>query len=254
MRRVHLLLSAVWLLCEGRLIVHPDRAWFFRYESVSFRCSGPRGPGGRTGVFRNTSSRSVDPCESKWGNVNGTTCTINDLFTLDSGLYWCDAEQQRASDVLNLTVTSGSVLLSVPARPVLQGATVSLVCLYKDGPKVSAEFSGRFYRNGTLLGENSPAILRLPGVTVQEQGLYHCVHHTSRGRSADVPLTVSTRTQHESTTETTTTTRSPLHPTVTFLSFGLLFLLYTCILCIAFCICHKLRKARAEDKQRGANL
>ncbi|KAJ0006116.1 hypothetical protein NQD34_013389 [Periophthalmus magnuspinnatus] len=262
-----LVFYAILLQCCGRLIVHPDRSWFFRNEFVSFRCSGrpdqSRGPKGRTGVLRNTSSPDMASCESGWGTVNGDNCTIEGVFTLDSGHYWCETKQSLPSDPIGVTVTSDRVLLSVPAHPALQGALVSLACLYKESTKqpATSEFNGRFFRNGEFIENLFPAILTLSSVTLEDDGVYQCEHPT-RGRSRGVQLKVSPQLQHTDPTATSWMTETPppspprpiTIPLYRILCFVLLFLLYTSILCISLCVCCRLSKARAKVKRRGTNL
>ncbi|XP_072314798.1 low affinity immunoglobulin gamma Fc region receptor III-A-like [Eucyclogobius newberryi] len=239
-------LPAILCLCAGRLLVHPDRSHFFRYENVSFSCSDGRA-GRATRVLRNTFRHST-PCDDGWGVADGAACVVEGLFTLDSGVYWCETDQSGASDRIDITVTSALVLLSVPVHPVLQGAPVSLACLSKE--RNGTEFEARFFKDGLFVGKVFPAVLTLSAVTPEHQGLYRCECPTG-GSSRPVPLRVSNHSVRDTAWITETPPTQPI--TVSLLLFGLLFLLYTSIFCVGVCICRHLAKARAEAKRRGAD-
>ncbi|KAK7910012.1 hypothetical protein WMY93_014696 [Mugilogobius chulae] len=248
------------LLCSGRLIIHPDRSYFFRYDNVSFSCSGPPHLSEHlrqtTRVFRNASSQQLAPCESGWGIVDGHTCTIEELFTLDSGVYWCGTERNQTGDSINITVTSDPVLLSVPIYPILLGTSVTLACL-SNHPN-NNKFEASFFRDADFLGIKPSATLTLPSVTRKDEGLYRC-EIASRGRSKQVPLRISSENVHAISGITMTTPPSTNQPiTIAQLRplwYVLLFLLYTGILCIGFSICRKLIKDRTkEDKEKVPSL
>lgn len=86
------------------LTIQPDRTQFFRYESFNLTCGAP---GNFTSwrVKRNTSTGSFVPCQNNWGRPNGSSCINPKVFSLDSGLYWCESELE-CSNVLNISVDS----------------------------------------------------------------------------------------------------------------------------------------------------
>lgn len=87
------------------LRVRPDRAQFFRYDSISLICEDQ---GNSTGwkVKRKTPEGGIRPCFSGWGTTSsGSDCVIGDTYPADTGLYWCESEDGEKSNGVNITIT-----------------------------------------------------------------------------------------------------------------------------------------------------
>ncbi|XP_017164000.1 uncharacterized protein LOC108166858 [Poecilia reticulata] len=80
------------------LSVNPDRVQHFRSESVSLSCEGNSAKW-RVMRFMET---ELSNC-SYWGNLTGTTCTINPN-RFNSGVYWCESKSGEFSNAVNITV------------------------------------------------------------------------------------------------------------------------------------------------------
>ncbi|CAI5669717.1 unnamed protein product [Oreochromis niloticus] len=106
-----LFLPAV-LICtthQARLTVSPSSSQLFEGEFVSLSCEEDDSSAGWT-LRRNTSKRQRTQCGDGWGKPAGSTnssCNISYIFTLDSGVYWCESREGPISNMVNLTVTDG---------------------------------------------------------------------------------------------------------------------------------------------------
>ncbi|CAL9694799.1 unnamed protein product [Knipowitschia caucasica] len=86
-----------------RLTVTPDH--FFKHKPVSLNC----GSTGDWTVVRNTSTDSRQRCGPDWGRINGSVCEIEELYSDDNGLYWCERDGHRSAAV-NITVHEQRVI------------------------------------------------------------------------------------------------------------------------------------------------
>nr|XP_004576180.1 uncharacterized protein LOC101474494 isoform X2 [Maylandia zebra] len=223
------------------LTIQPDRTQFFRYESFNLTCGAP---GNFTSwrVKRNTSTGSFVPCQNNWGRPNGSSCINPKVFSLDSGLYWCESELE-CSNVLNISVDTGVVILESPALPVTEGDKVILRCSYKEiwVQHSSSDFNATFYRNGIFIGRLPEGQMILETVSKSHEGFYKCQHPT-KGASPQTWLGIRERTK---TPPVFTASLPNLVATI------LLFMLYTGILILCVYIYRKLAQARADAKRRA---
>uniref|UniRef100_A0AAZ1Y2W7 Ig-like domain-containing protein n=1 Tax=Oreochromis aureus TaxID=47969 RepID=A0AAZ1Y2W7_OREAU len=149
------------------LHIYPNRLQFFEYEAVTFYCEG------------------VDYCEvvhkfrGKVKSCNktnertaaGSSCKIKTPYTDDSGEYWYETESGTRSNIINLSVTDGPVILESPAVRVLKEETVALCCRNKIA---SSNFTADFYKNGYLIHGGSTGKMALQRVSELDEGLYKC--------------------------------------------------------------------------------
>lgn len=86
------------------LRISPDRSQFFWYDYISDLCST------RSSwiVKRNTSIKASKPCETGWGISTGSSCAIEDLYSADTEVYWCESQQGEHSNTVSITVTSNT--------------------------------------------------------------------------------------------------------------------------------------------------
>ncbi|XP_038164180.1 Fc receptor-like protein 5 [Cyprinodon tularosa] len=149
------------------LSVLPSRSQFFKYESVTLSCGGNST---EWRVRRNTSKNIHGHCPSYSNERNNSTCFIDNLYELDSGVYWCESEAGERSNEVNITVTAGSLILESPEHPVSEGDEVNLHC------RAEKSFSNltRFYRNGVLIGNSSTGTFNIQSVSKSDEGLYKC--------------------------------------------------------------------------------
>ncbi|XP_039677331.1 high affinity immunoglobulin gamma Fc receptor IB-like [Perca fluviatilis] len=146
----------------------PDRLQFFEYENVSVICEEL---GGLTEwrVMRRLNERS--PTDSYIWQSSAPSCTINPAFKRHSGEYWCeDAEGNTRKGVI-ITINPGSVILELPASPVVEGDKVSLYCRKKD---TQSNHIADFYKDGSKLGTWYSNNMTIQNVSKSDEGLYKC--------------------------------------------------------------------------------
>ncbi|XP_066537344.1 basement membrane-specific heparan sulfate proteoglycan core protein-like [Hoplias malabaricus] len=172
--------DALWVNVTGvsppvSLMVSPNRTQHFSTDSLSLSCEGQRDSTGWR-VSRHTHSEKVSDCSS----VTGSTCNISSLNTSHTGVYWCESESGESSNPLNITVHNGAVILESPVHPVIEGDSLTLRCLYRDTqPSV---LTADFYKNGSLLQNQTTAEMTIHNVSQSDEGLYHC-KHSQKGES-----------------------------------------------------------------------
>ncbi|XP_038164111.1 uncharacterized protein LOC119798629 [Cyprinodon tularosa] len=168
-----LLLCLSFLLCcrtnQAALTVSPSRSQFFTRQSVSLSCEENNSSGNST-IWRNTAEGN-NRCGDGWGEPAGSTCNINWLIPLDSGVYWCSSREGAASSSIQLTVTGGSVILQSPVLPVMEGDDVTLSCLTETTP---SNLPAAFYKDGSLIRTEPKGHMTLHHVNSSDEGLYRC--------------------------------------------------------------------------------
>ncbi|KAK1890406.1 Fc receptor-like protein 5 [Dissostichus eleginoides] len=155
-------------LCSvlATLRVLPNKSQFFVYESVSFSCEGNSS---EWKVKRNTSRNTNEDCPNSSDRKNLYHFVIGDLYTSDSGVYWCESEAGRCSNSVNITVSGGSVILESPSVPVMEGESVTLICRNQ-----TSTLSADFYKDGRLISSSSTGNITIHRVSKSDEGLYKC--------------------------------------------------------------------------------
>uniref|UniRef100_A0AAQ6IAK5 Ig-like domain-containing protein n=1 Tax=Anabas testudineus TaxID=64144 RepID=A0AAQ6IAK5_ANATE len=184
------------LLCEheqkvnaASLRIDPNRAQFFEYESVTFYCEGVsycevvHESKGKISSCNNTNKRTS----------TGSSCTVTNVYTDESGKYWFDAGSGERSNIVNIVVTTGSVILEIPALPVMEGEAVTLTCRNKT---TSSQTSAHFYHYGRLISNSSTGNMIIHNVSKFDEGLYKC-SISGAGESAESRLMVKGETQKD---------------------------------------------------------
>ncbi|CAI5660294.1 unnamed protein product [Oreochromis niloticus] len=172
--------SALWLLIlisllscttnQARLTVSPSSSQFFEGDFVSLSCEEDDSSAGWT-LRRNTSKQQRTQCGDGWGEGAGPSCNISYIFTLDSGVYWCESREGPISNMVNLTVTGGSVILQSPVLPVMEGDDVTLLCETKTTP---SNLPAAFYKDGSLIRKQPTGHMTIQHVSRSDEGLYKC--------------------------------------------------------------------------------
>ncbi|XP_047443929.1 low affinity immunoglobulin gamma Fc region receptor II-like [Mugil cephalus] len=187
------------LLCcttnQAHLTVSPSSSQFFKRDFVSLSCEEDDSSAGWT-LRRNTTKRQRTQCGDGWGEAAGSSCNISYIVPLDSGAYWCESREGATSNSINLTVSGGPVILQSPVLPVMEGDDVTLLCKTKTTPSI---LSVTFYKDGSLIRNESTGHMTIHHVTRSDEGLYRC-NIISHGESPSSWITV---------TEKPTTTAPP---------------------------------------------
>ncbi|XP_052445608.1 Fc receptor-like protein 5 [Carassius gibelio] len=152
------------------LMVSPSRTQHFTSVSLSLSCEDHSNSAGWT-VRRYSDRWWLEDCSSTlWGSQTGSTCTIRDTSTEDTGVYWCQSESGEKSHPVNITVHSG-VILESPVQPVTEGETLTLRCL--DQNTTSPNLRAEFYKDGSLIQIQTTEMI-ISTVSKSHEGFYSC--------------------------------------------------------------------------------
>ncbi|XP_026016392.1 low affinity immunoglobulin gamma Fc region receptor II-like [Astatotilapia calliptera] len=150
------------------LRVVPNRLQFFEYEPVTFHCEGVN----YCEVVHKINGKVESCSKANKRTPTGSSCSIQIVYTDHSGEYWYETEGGTRSNIINLSVTAGPVILESPAVPVLMEETVTLSCRNQIP---SSNFKADFYENGYLIHRSSTGNMTIPRVSKSDEGLYKCV-------------------------------------------------------------------------------
>ncbi|CAI5660961.1 unnamed protein product [Oreochromis niloticus] len=169
---IKLLITVKILLCAHDdnvgavfLRVVPNRSQFFEYEPVTFHCEGVSH---YNGVHKLRGK--IKSCTNE-KTATGSSCSIKNLYTDESGELICETEGGEKSNIINITVTAGSVILESPAVPVMEGEAVTLSCRNKT---TSSSFTAEFYKDGLPIRNSSTGNMTIGRVSKSDEGLYKC--------------------------------------------------------------------------------
>ncbi|KAG7236262.1 hypothetical protein INR49_001178 [Caranx melampygus] len=171
------------------------------------------------------------------------------VYLSDTGVYWCESERGQRSNILNITVSSGSVILESPTLPVEEGDNVMLRCSHRGRYDLQSksDFNAAFYRDGVFIGYHSEGKMTLQSVSKKDEGSYKCQHPTA-GASPQSLLVVTVRPQ-------TTVAPTPAPPFMSLprlLCTVLLIVIYVLITILCIHLYRRWARARANAKRRDA--
>uniref|UniRef100_UPI003AAC6B1F Fc receptor-like protein 5 n=1 Tax=Centroberyx gerrardi TaxID=166262 RepID=UPI003AAC6B1F len=161
---------------QASLTVSPSRSQLFNGQSVSLSCEEDDSSAGWT--VRRTTRGKTSECGVDWGKSAGSSCNISYAVHMDSGVYWCESREGATSNIVNITVTSGAVILQSPVLPVMEGAAVTLNCTTETPSDLPADF----YKDGSLIRTESTGQMTIHHVSKSDEGLYKC-HISGPGES-----------------------------------------------------------------------
>uniref|UniRef100_A0A669BFJ1 Fc receptor-like protein 4 n=1 Tax=Oreochromis niloticus TaxID=8128 RepID=A0A669BFJ1_ORENI len=176
------------LFLTAHLTVSPSSSQFFKYDFISLSCEEDDSSAGWT-LRRNTSKQQRTQCGDEWGKPAESSCTISYTDPLDSGVYWCESREGPISNMVNLTVTGGSVILQSPVLPVMEGDDVTLLCKTKTTP---SNLPAAFYKDGSLIRKQPTGHMTIQHVSRSDEGLYKC-DISGHGESPSSWITVTGR-------------------------------------------------------------
>ncbi|XP_035771640.1 low affinity immunoglobulin gamma Fc region receptor II-a-like [Neolamprologus brichardi] len=186
---------------QARLTVSPSSSQFFEEDFVTLSCEEDDSSAGWT-LRRNTTTDTRAKCGAGFGNPSGSSCKISYIDPLDSGVYWCESREGPISNMVNLTVTGGSVILQSPVLPVMEGDDVTLLCKTKTTP---SNLPAAFYKDGSLIRKQPTGHMTIQHVSRSDEGLYKC-DISGPGESPSSWITV---TEKNTTTPPPTSTSPP---------------------------------------------
>uniref|UniRef100_A0A669DGT9 Ig-like domain-containing protein n=1 Tax=Oreochromis niloticus TaxID=8128 RepID=A0A669DGT9_ORENI len=201
-----LLVVIVPLSCAAtpvRLTMSPNYLQYFKEKRFILNCEGGDGSADWN-VMRNT-------------NLGPTRSAMT--LPWDTGVYWCESKNGQTSEMQNLTVTAGSVILQTGvALPITEGDDLTLVCVTK---KPTKNWSA-FYKDGALISSVPTGRLTIRNVAKSDEGVYNCeTERDGKSPSSWIAVTETTRGEFvsegpllESTSPETTTGVVLLQPVV----------------------------------------
>ncbi|KAL4007948.1 hypothetical protein ACER0C_001800 [Sarotherodon galilaeus] len=171
---IKLLITVKILLCAHDdnvdavfLRVVPNRSQFFEYEAVTFHCEGVS----HYNVVHTLRGKIKSCSNTNEKTATGSSCSIKNLYTEESGELLCETGGGEKSNIINITVTAGSVILESPAVPVMEGEAVTLSCRNKT---TSSSFTAEFYKDGIPIRNSSTGNMTIGRVSKSDEGLYKC--------------------------------------------------------------------------------
>ncbi|CAI5661081.1 unnamed protein product [Oreochromis niloticus] len=145
----------------------PDRRQFFEYDNVSVHCEEDNSIGEWSVKWKSHKITN----SSLTLNISASPCTIYPIFERHSGEYWCENEKGERSEVVNISITAGFVILESPTCPVKEGSEVTLNCTNK---KTQSEHITDFYKDDVSLGTWYQSSMTIKNVSKSDEGLYKC--------------------------------------------------------------------------------
>ncbi|XP_063276467.1 Fc receptor-like protein 2 isoform X2 [Prinia subflava] len=175
-RKVALLLWAQTLGLSGtqttQLLVQPPWTPAVLWDQVTLTCQG-LGTTGATTWYKDG---------QQWEQNRRDYVTVT-----ESGTYTCDRPASGRSPPV--TILDDRLVLQVPARPLLEGDTVTLRCRVRQVLSVSTV---RFYQDEKDLGGSLRGTeLSLPPLQLHHSGRYHCRGSVNLWQSQSAPVTVT---------------------------------------------------------------
>ncbi|XP_026013269.1 uncharacterized protein LOC113015458 [Astatotilapia calliptera] len=149
------------------LLVVPNRLQFFEYEPVTFHCEGVN----YCEVLHKFKGKIKSCSKTNKMTPTGSSCSIQTVYADNSGEYWYELEGGRRSNIINLSVTAGPVILVSPAVPALMEETVTLSCRNKTH---SSNFKAEFYKNRRSIHKTSTGNMTIQRVSKSDEGHYKC--------------------------------------------------------------------------------
>ncbi|XP_055085192.1 neural cell adhesion molecule 2-like [Periophthalmus magnuspinnatus] len=148
----------------------PSQLQFIYYTSVTVTCEGFFNNLIKWRVLRRKGKGNLETACNKEISTSGM-CHIPMVYPADSGEYWCESEDRRRSESVQITV-SENVILESPVLPVMVGDNVTLRCITNTNLEPSTKFD--FYKDGVRVDTSSSGELTLYNISLSDQGLYKC--------------------------------------------------------------------------------
>uniref|UniRef100_A0AAZ1XGS1 Ig-like domain-containing protein n=1 Tax=Oreochromis aureus TaxID=47969 RepID=A0AAZ1XGS1_OREAU len=199
---------------------------------------------------QHTSKQQRTQCGDGWGKPAGSSCNITMMVPHDSGVYWCESREGPISNMVNLTVTGGSVILQSPVLPVMEGDDVTLLCKTKTTP---SNLPAAFYKDGSLIRKQPTGHMTIQHVSRSDEGLYKC-DISGHGESPSSWITVTDRpaTTVLLTSGTPETSQTSLHFDFTLIHYLVVFCPYfiSTLIMVSLCRCRGSSAVRGPHRER----
>ncbi|XP_059575111.1 Fc receptor-like protein 2 isoform X2 [Alligator mississippiensis] len=145
------------------LTLNPPWSTVFRGESVTLSCNGSRPPG----------STPTSWCLEGYSWISTeTNLQIKAAQMEDAGKYQCKTSDSTWSDHIELTVSSGWLILQAPHYAVFEGDRLLLRCRVRRGGEV---YGMRYYRDGTeITPKPVQSSYTIDQAKTTDSGTYRC--------------------------------------------------------------------------------
>ncbi|XP_070786300.1 Fc receptor-like protein 5 [Enoplosus armatus] len=150
------------------LIVSPDRAQHFMFETVSLNCKG-NSTEWRVRRFTEDNHLSYSAYCARWGTMTGSTCYV-ERQQPSNAVYWCESRSGEFSNAVNITAHYIIILVS-PVLPATEGDFVTLGCKSMTQKTLSHV---TFYRNDKIIQNDTRVMLNISAVSKSDEGFYRC--------------------------------------------------------------------------------
>ncbi|XP_068175874.1 putative high affinity immunoglobulin gamma Fc receptor IB isoform X3 [Antennarius striatus] len=135
----------------------------------------------------------VDQCSPLGGVVSAekSGACVFTAVSGSSGLYWCEGAKGRSNGV-SITVSAGTIIMKIPAFPVLEGEEVVLHCQYS----TDNQRNTTFFKNGAEVFTHSSSSsdrmikMTIENVTQDDEGFYKCASQDRKMESPESWLSV----------------------------------------------------------------
>ncbi|XP_055757205.1 low affinity immunoglobulin gamma Fc region receptor II-like isoform X2 [Salvelinus fontinalis] len=162
---------------DGAVILESPALPVTEGDSVTLRCRYQGTPSNLTADFYKDGSLIRTETTGEM--------TIPAVSKSDEGLYKCTNSEGESPESW-MTVTDGAVILESPALPVTEGDSVTLRCRYQGTP---SNLTADFYKDGSLIRNETTGEMTIPAVSKSDEGLYKCTN--SKGESPESQMNVT---------------------------------------------------------------
>ncbi|CAL8326928.1 unnamed protein product [Lota lota] len=163
-----------WLYTQGAYVpaslgVSHGSQQVFEYQPVTLVCGGSGG-GWRVWRVALPAASSLSACGENWGTYRMGLCHLNFTKKYDTATYWCRSATGQHSNMVNITVHDGPVILESPVLPVMEGHNVTLSCI-TNTPSSSVP---AFYKDSFLIMTAPTPRMTIYNVSKSDEGMYKC--------------------------------------------------------------------------------
>ncbi|XP_058867971.1 Fc receptor-like protein 6 [Acipenser ruthenus] len=153
------------------LTLQPAWSQIFTGETITLSCEVEGGSADwRFKQYRD--GREEAGCSDQYSRRYGDSCTISYAQNSHNGVYWCEsASGQERSNAVTLTVSNQWVILQTPSQPVIEGDTLTLRCLIRNGYKAARV---AFYKDNNQLQYRAGTARSVDRVSKSDEGSYRC--------------------------------------------------------------------------------
>ncbi|KAK6477880.1 Fc receptor-like protein 5 isoform X1, partial [Huso huso] len=163
-------------LPKTTLTLEPPFPEIFTGETVTLRCGVEGGSAGWKYLWYKD-SEDTPVLQTAGRSITGDSYTITAAAVSDRGQYCCRRQRgdqplySQLSDKVTVTVSDQWVILQTPSQPVIEGDTLTLRCLIRNGYKATRLI---FYKDNNQLQYRAGTAQSVDRVSKSDEGSYRC--------------------------------------------------------------------------------